>query len=33
MDLDSATLSLRLIIARRDERAAAVNRDDQPYVP
>ena len=26
-------LSLRLILARRDERAAAVNRDDQPFVP
>jgi hypothetical protein len=26
-------LSLRLIIARRDERAAAVNRDDKPLVP
>jgi hypothetical protein len=28
-----AELSLCLIIARRDERAAAVNRDDQPLVP
>jgi hypothetical protein len=29
----SPQLALRLIVARRDERASAVNRDDQALVP
>ena len=33
ISLESADLSLRLIVAGRDERAAAVNGDDQALVP
>ena len=32
ISLESADLSLRLIVAGRDERAAAVNGDDQPLL-